>query len=125
MSEGLELEICVNPSLELTTCALCGSVLEWLSAGGLLWDGPAPLGYLCARCLMTGPRPAASRVWERARTLHDLVEHAQSDLPGDQWLIVSQAVQHQAARWESLAERLQRLGWWELKEADPPADAGT
>jgi hypothetical protein len=97
MSERLELEICVNPGLELTTCVLCGSVLEWLSAGGLLWDGPAPLGYLCERCLMTGPRPAASRVWERACTLRDLVGRAQGDLRSDWWFLVTETARQRAA----------------------------
>jgi hypothetical protein len=111
--------------LELTTCAFCGSVLEWPSTGGLLWDGPNLLGYLCERCLMAGPRSAACHVRKRPCTLRDLVEHAPDNLGSDQWFLVTESVRQRAVGRESRADRLRQLDRWDLKDADPSIDAGS
>jgi hypothetical protein len=118
----LELEIRQSEVPKQGFCPLCGSVFEVPPVTAVLQDGPLPLGYLCDRCLMLGPRVSAENLDERATGLRDLIDQARYYLRDSQWLLTllaTTAVHERIERHEHLAARLRELPWWTLGHGEP------
>ena len=115
MQHELTLEFLPSTTTGQLLCPLCGSLFEPLESVSLLDDGDLPIGYLCERCFMTGPRQAAKAVRERSSDLCKFADQARIELPPAERLAIMQAIQKRVERWNSLAERVEQLSWWELK----------
>jgi hypothetical protein len=114
VAEQLEIEIQHTETAEQGFCPLCGSVFIVPHVTAVLQDGPVPLGYLCDRCLMLGPRVSATKIDERATLLRGLIDRARQHMGGSQWLPITSAVRERIERYENLAARLRELPWWTL-----------
>ena len=117
MQQELTLEFLPSSTTGQLLCPLCGTLFEPLDTVSLLDDGDLPMGYLCERCFMTGPGQAARAVRERSFDLYKFAEQARTDLPPGEWLTILQAIQKRVEHWNGLADRVEQLSWWELKES--------
>jgi hypothetical protein len=98
-------------------CVLCGSNFELPSAAVIVYDGRLPLGNLCQECLLEGPGKAALKVRERARKLHAYADEIRKSPVANQWATIIKSARERAEYWDSLAERIEKLPSWDLKDS--------
>jgi hypothetical protein len=117
MSSRIYLASQINREPKPGICALCGCNFELLSAAVVLYDGHLPLGDLCQECLLDGPGKAALKVRERAKKLYAYADEIRKSRVANQWIAIIQSARERAAYWDALAERVERLSSWDLKDS--------
>jgi hypothetical protein len=93
---------------------MCGVQFQPQPTVAVVDEDDVPLGYLCERCFMLGPHVASQTIRQRTDRLRAFAEHARRDVPTDQWLTMTHAIQERVDQWEELADRIEQLGWWML-----------
>jgi hypothetical protein len=111
MPDQLKLEILKSHSAGQMVCPICGETFQLLSTAALLSAKTVPLGYLCEKCLLSGPKGAAARVRARADELRTLLAKADKNLPANEWASMHKSIWERVDNWELLAAQLKRMKW--------------
>ena len=108
---GLTLELVESQSGGQIVCPLCGDIFLMYGNGALLSKAGIPLGYLCEKCLLSGPQGAAARVRARAEELRSLLARAHVNFPEELWGNMRRSMHKRMERWYSLAEGIEKMTW--------------
>ena len=116
MSHQLEIELLRDDGAPSEMHCVCCDSFCSADAACVLYDGPSPLGHLCQECFQRGPRRAAFRFRGRAADMNTAVEKAREALPPWPWAKLKEAIHRDVKRLEDLAETLELMYCWPIRE---------
>jgi hypothetical protein len=116
MSHQLEIELLRDDGCPPETHCVCCESLCSADAACVLYDGPSLLGHLCQECFQRGPRRAGFRFRGRAADMNTAIEKAREALPPGPWAKLKEAIRRDVKRLEDLAETLELMCSWPIRE---------
>jgi hypothetical protein len=119
MSNQLQIELLAGDRCPPETHCVCCDSLCSADAACVLYDGPAVLGHLCQECFQRGPRRAGFRFRGRASDMNTAIEKAREALPPRPLANLREAIRRDVQRLEDLAEALELMYSWPVREPVP------